>query len=372
MSEERIYLFLSKPDSSILRTPRTVRVKLSSGGEIENFPYQYINLFILFVEGGKEQFLVLESQDAFLKLYCENKRFAAEIHADCGNCTHVYTVVNDEDERLMSREALEGVVKEYFDNSNTKDLFKIIHCIEADDTLTSPNAAETVANPPKSENAQTVERLPRTVDLKAASGRSMKNCLISFVPFYVGAVENGYMNFVTLKSQDSFMFIHRQDDAVAAEIYPCENGGKTRIISVLNDQKTRALSHECLMSVIGKYYDNADTDAFLETIDCEEIDSVDFDAVFVIENKAFLQSCSQMEVLQICHDGVEAYVAVIFSEDCGSLKHRNGDAKVETPVKVKIINSNKGLNVNKYSWLDVNMFGYIGYLSVTEVYGEIN
>lgn len=135
---------------------RVVDVELASGQKIENVLYQDINSYIMLVEKGKEDFLILNSHDGFLQFYGVDNKFVAEIHIDIPNndfCT--YSIIDKDKEHLVARvqlttaygqftpverdvislELLKTVINKYYKHIDSKDLLKNIPCIETTEEI---------------------------------------------------------------------------------------------------------------------------------------------------------------------------------------------------------------------------------------------
>lgn len=130
---------------------RVVDVRLASGETIRNVLYQDIDSYIMLVEEGKEDFLILNSQEGFLQFYGVNNQFVAEVRINLQNGDfQTYSIINKRKKYLLKRiqlttpygqftptkrevvslELLKTVVKKYYENINVNDFLKEIPYIE--------------------------------------------------------------------------------------------------------------------------------------------------------------------------------------------------------------------------------------------------
>lgn len=130
---------------------RVVNVLLPSGQRVENVLYRHIENCIMFVEEGKEDFLILESGDGFLQFYGVDNQFVAEIRVNLENGDfRTYSVIDKDKEHMVERiklitpygqytptrrevvslELIKAVVRKYYENTNTDNFIKAIPCID--------------------------------------------------------------------------------------------------------------------------------------------------------------------------------------------------------------------------------------------------
>lgn len=83
---------------------RAVNVQLPSGQIIENVPYRDIDPYIMMVETGREEFLILESQDGFFQFYGVDNQFVAEVRVNLPDGDfHTYSIIDKDKEQLTKR-----------------------------------------------------------------------------------------------------------------------------------------------------------------------------------------------------------------------------------------------------------------------------
>lgn len=143
----------------------------------------------------------------------------------------------------------------------------------------------TVNTPPEQPN-----HVSRVVDLNAASGRAEKNLPYGSIGDYIMHVVNGEEDFLILNSQDGFLQFYGVGNQFVAEIRQNLPNKDFRTFSVINKEKEHSLervqlitpfgqftprereviSLALLQTVVRKYYENADTEKFLESIPCVE------------------------------------------------------------------------------------------------------
>lgn len=133
---------------------RVIDVQLSSGEVIKNVLYQNIQEYIMLVEKGKEEFVVLNSSDGFLQFYGVDNQFVAEMRINLKDGDfRTYSVIDRNKEMLAERvlldtpygqftpaerevlslEMIKTVVRRYYENINEEDFLKEISYIETTD-----------------------------------------------------------------------------------------------------------------------------------------------------------------------------------------------------------------------------------------------
>lgn len=134
-----------------MNVKRAVNVQLASGQRMENVLYRNIDTYIMLVEEGREDFLILESQDGFLQFYGVNDQFVAEIRINLEDGDfRTFSIIDKDKENLVdgvklttpygqytptqrevvSLELIKSVVREYYENITPDSLLKEIPCIE--------------------------------------------------------------------------------------------------------------------------------------------------------------------------------------------------------------------------------------------------
>lgn len=136
------------PTENVLRV---VDAELSSGKMEKNVLYRDIASYIMLVEEGEEDFLILSSHDGFLQFYGVNNQFVAEIRVNLpGNDFRTYSVINENKKYLTDRvrlttpygeytptarevvslELIETIVREYYEKADTDQFLKNIPCTD--------------------------------------------------------------------------------------------------------------------------------------------------------------------------------------------------------------------------------------------------
>lgn len=133
-------------------------------------------------------------------------------------------------------------------------------------------------------------RFLRAVNLEAASGAAKKNLPYEDAADYILSVSDGEEDFLILKSQDGFLQFYGIDDQFVAEIRWNLPNKDFRTFSVVDKEKEHSLerillttpygqftpkerdviSLDLLLTVVRKYYENADMEKFIESIPCVE------------------------------------------------------------------------------------------------------
>lgn len=130
---------------------RTVDLELPSGEKIENIPLRDIGFYIMLIENGREDFLILNSHDGFLQFYGINNQFVAEIRINLpGGGFRTFSFINKDNMHLTERmelttpygwymptireivslELVKTVIQIYYENINTEDFLKAVPIIE--------------------------------------------------------------------------------------------------------------------------------------------------------------------------------------------------------------------------------------------------
>lgn len=130
---------------------RAINVQLPSGQIIENVPYRDITPYIMMIEEGREDFLILESQNGFFQFYGIDNQFVAEVRVNLPNGDfQTYSIIDKEKEQQMERTRLstpygqftptkrevvplglvQTVVRAYYEHINAEDFLKSIPCVD--------------------------------------------------------------------------------------------------------------------------------------------------------------------------------------------------------------------------------------------------
>lgn len=133
---------------------RVIDLQLSSGQTLENVLYQEIEPYLLLVENGSEDFIILNSHDGFLQFYGANNQFVSEIRINLQKGDfRTYSIIDGNKEQLVNRvrlitpygqftpterevisfEMVKKVVKKYYENINEEDFLREISYIETTD-----------------------------------------------------------------------------------------------------------------------------------------------------------------------------------------------------------------------------------------------
>lgn len=137
------------PNTNVLRA---VDVELASGKSFDNVPYKGIDRFIMLVENGDEDFVILKSHDGFLQFYGYKNQFVGEIRVNLpDNDFRVYSIIDKAKEDLTERisistpygnftptdrevvslEIIRGTVKSYYENPSEDEFLKSICYVES-------------------------------------------------------------------------------------------------------------------------------------------------------------------------------------------------------------------------------------------------
>lgn len=129
---------------------RAVNVELASGECIKDVPYRNIGSYIMRIEDGEEDFMILNSQDGFLQFYGVKNRFVAELRVNLPDGDfRTYSLIDKEKEHLTERiqfttpygrstpakrevvslEQIKAAVRSYYERINTKDFLEAVPCI---------------------------------------------------------------------------------------------------------------------------------------------------------------------------------------------------------------------------------------------------
>ena len=130
---------------------RAVDVQLPSGQIIENVLYRDIVPYIMMVEKGREDFLIMESQDGFFQFYGVDNQFVAEVRFNLPDGDfRTYSIIDQDKEHLTQRiqlttpygrytpterevvslELVKMVARKYYEHVSTEDFLSNIPCIE--------------------------------------------------------------------------------------------------------------------------------------------------------------------------------------------------------------------------------------------------
>ena len=136
------------PDKNV---HRAINVHLPSGQVIENVLYRDIASYITMIETGREDFLILESQDGFFQFYGVNNQFVCEVRVNLPDGDfHTYSVIDKAKEQqtrrvqlttpygqftpaereVVSLEVVNMVVRAYYEHVKTDDFLGAIPYID--------------------------------------------------------------------------------------------------------------------------------------------------------------------------------------------------------------------------------------------------
>jgi len=136
---------------SEMNAQRVINVLLPSGQRIENVPYRDIDEYIMLISEGKEDFLILDSQDGYLQFYGVNDQFVAEVRVNLVDGDfRTYSIIDKDRESLVDRiklktpygeftptqrevvslELIKSVVRKYYENITEDSFIKSVPCIE--------------------------------------------------------------------------------------------------------------------------------------------------------------------------------------------------------------------------------------------------
>lgn len=136
------------PDKNV---HRAINVQLPSGQVIENVLYRDIASYITMIETGREDFLILESQDGFFQFYGVNNQFVCEVRVNLPDGDfHTYSVIDKAKEQqtrrvqlttpygqftpaereVVSLEVVNMVVRAYYEHVKTDEFLGAIPYID--------------------------------------------------------------------------------------------------------------------------------------------------------------------------------------------------------------------------------------------------
>lgn len=130
---------------------RAINLETSSGESIKNVLYKDISPFIMLIEEGMEDYLILKSHDGFLQFYGVDNQFIMEVRINLQNKDfRTYSIINKEKEHLVDRvqlvtpfgqytpkerdviflELVKTAIKKYYENNDEKSFLKEVPYIE--------------------------------------------------------------------------------------------------------------------------------------------------------------------------------------------------------------------------------------------------
>ncbi|MDE7417111.1 MAG: hypothetical protein K2N44_12590 [Lachnospiraceae bacterium] len=136
----------------LFQEERVVDVELASGYQEECVLYEDIDRFILLIDRGEEDFVILQSADAILQFYGVDDQFIGETRIDLPNGDfRTYELINKEKEQMTQRvqletpfgvftpqvrgivslEVIRQVVREYYGNEDFDAFVQKIPCIDS-------------------------------------------------------------------------------------------------------------------------------------------------------------------------------------------------------------------------------------------------
>lgn len=135
---------------------RVINMEISSGESIKNILYKDISTFIVLIEEGREDYLILKSHDGFLQFYGVDNQFIMEMRINLqNNDFRTYSIINKDKEHLVKKvqfttpfgqftprerdvislELVKTVIKKYYENIDEKNLLKEIPYIETTEEI---------------------------------------------------------------------------------------------------------------------------------------------------------------------------------------------------------------------------------------------
>lgn len=141
---------------NIKKNLRTINVELETGEKIDNVLYKDIEKYIMLVENGETDFVILSSQDGFLQFYGYKNQFVSEFRVDIENDDfRFFSIIDKQKEHLTQRvelvtpygkftpsnreivslEMIRYVVKKYYENVNSDEFIKSVSCIETTEEM---------------------------------------------------------------------------------------------------------------------------------------------------------------------------------------------------------------------------------------------
>jgi hypothetical protein len=135
---------------------RVINVEISSGESIKNILYKDINTFVVLIEEGREDYLILNSHDGFLQFYGVDNQFIMEMRINLqNNDFRTYSIINRDKEHLVEKvqfttpfgqftprerevislELVKTVIKKYYENIDEKNLLNEIPYIETTEEI---------------------------------------------------------------------------------------------------------------------------------------------------------------------------------------------------------------------------------------------
>ena len=130
---------------------RVIDVEQASGQKTKDVLYNDIDSYIMLVEEGEEDFVILNSLDGFLQFYGVNNQFVCEASINLpDNDFRTFSIISKDKEHLTERiqlitpygkftprecdvvslELIRKVVREYYENTNAEEFLKNIPCME--------------------------------------------------------------------------------------------------------------------------------------------------------------------------------------------------------------------------------------------------
>lgn len=130
---------------------RMIDIELESGYKQQNVRYEDIDEYILLIENGEEDFLILKSADGFLQFKGMNDQFVAETRINLPDKDfRTYSIIDKSKEHLTNRirlqtpygqstpeerevislKLLRTVVREYYANADYDSFIQKIPCVE--------------------------------------------------------------------------------------------------------------------------------------------------------------------------------------------------------------------------------------------------
>lgn len=137
---------------------RPIKLSLDSGKSIEKAHYLTAISYLMHVREGKEDFIILDSNDGFFQFYGYKDQYVAEVRINLpdddfktyslihpakeGNTHRIHLVTpfgdfTPEEQLVLSLEEMKEAIKEYYFSEHTEDFVKKIPCIDTTEEMKS-------------------------------------------------------------------------------------------------------------------------------------------------------------------------------------------------------------------------------------------
>ncbi|MDE6619566.1 MAG: hypothetical protein K2K74_03570 [Lachnospiraceae bacterium] len=143
-------------NKTAFQAERVIDIELESGRKEKDVRYEDIDQYILLIENGREDFLILKSADGYLQFYGVNNQFVAETRVNLPNGDfRTYSVIDKAKKHLTNRVRLQTpygeftpqerdvvplalirtVVREYYANGNFDTFIQKIPCVDTTEEI---------------------------------------------------------------------------------------------------------------------------------------------------------------------------------------------------------------------------------------------